>query len=195
MKKILIMTILTLTFIITILVSNAKSNQLIYTEVVAVPDVNKQALFQRANIWAVSAFNNAKTAIQVNDKESGQIIGKSALKYRQSFIGGSNNTLGYINFVFKIFIKDGRYKYEFSEFVHEASLSTSGLREDFGLITEDKEYQGKMVGVGFLKPSKSWVDDVWKDMKIQIEREILYGAISSLKEVMINKGDKNNDNW
>ena len=192
MKNILIATILavTLTIAVTVNVSYAQANPLIYTEVIEVPNITKETLFQRANIWAASAFKDAKTDIQINDKESGQIIGKSYFKYNQEFFLGSTRTSGFISLVFKIFIKEGKYKYEFSEFVHDASLS-KGNRKDFGLITDNKECT---MEVGVLEVS-IWYQKVWDDIKKQIEHEIMNNKVPNLKEAMTNKGTTNNDNW
>lgn len=190
MKKCIVFTtILTMIFSIMVHVSYAKSNQLIYIEVVEVPNATKQDLFQRANIWAVSAFRNAKFAIQINDKDSGQIVGKGALEYEQGFKLGSGSTRGHISFIFKIFVKDGRYKYEFSEFIHEASLYEGVNRKDLGLITDDTEYEGN---VGFWE-TRSWLNDIWNDIKKQISRAMQL-SISSLKVAMAKKTESN-DNW
>lgn len=177
--------ILTLAILMALFVSNAGANQLIYTEVVIVPNATKEALFQRANVWTVSAFNDAKTAIQISDKESGKIIGKSAFIYKQSFIMMCKATEGPISFVFKILVKDGKYKYEFSEFTH------TGATKTFGLITDDRDYPFK---VSFWD-APFWYNDVWHDIKAQISVQINYGLISSLKEAMTKSDNDASDNW
>ena len=50
-------------------------------KVIEVPNESKDALFVKANNWAVSAFNSADSVIEFSDKESGTITGKYYMRY------------------------------------------------------------------------------------------------------------------
>ena len=51
-------------------------------KVIEVPNESKDALFVKANNWAVSAFNSADSVIEFSDKESGTITGKYTMKFQ-----------------------------------------------------------------------------------------------------------------
>ena len=142
---------LTIVFVLTTLLSFALKAQLPtnsdgvveFTDVVLADSLTKDVLFDNAKRWFVVAFKDAKEVIQLMDKENGEIIGKGVFSYNSSFAYGSATTKGYINFTVKIIVKDGRYKYLFTHFIHTGStyVSTYGNApaQSFGLITSNAQ--------------------------------------------------------
>jgi len=77
-----------------------------FNQVVAVDSVSQAELYARAKIFFANNFKSAKNVIEMEDKDTGTIIGK----------GNTNFTVLLTNitmsFSIKIQAKDGRYKYE-----------------------------------------------------------------------------------
>lgn len=175
--------------IISILAIAAQSQDpLTFEDVVYVDSlIGKEELFNRGNQWIVSIFKNPQKVIQLSDREEGQIICKGNFEYNQKkFIwGGSETTKGYINFTIKLFFKEGRYKYIFTDFFHEPINQGNS----FGLITAADEFQGKMP-----LTSKGWRKWIWDDIKEQIVGNV-ETMKSSLIEQMEKKSESVNDDW
>jgi hypothetical protein len=89
-----------------------------YTGVVIVDtSLNKQELFSRTREWFAKTYNSSTKVIQMEDKESGVIVGKALMQvYRKSL--GSNYECGFINYTISVYFKDGRYKYEITDFYY-----------------------------------------------------------------------------
>jgi hypothetical protein len=81
-----------------------------YTEVIEQSGLQKD-LYLRAREWFVHAYQNADDVIQMDEKESGRIIGKG-----KSSIYLSMNTR-YIRHTVTIDIKDNKYRYIITNFV------------------------------------------------------------------------------
>jgi hypothetical protein len=80
-----------------------------YTEVIQVPEASKAELYLRAKEWVASHYPSASN-ITMDDKEAGKIVVKG--NFPISLIGNKqliDNTL-------TLEVKDGRYKYTFTDF-------------------------------------------------------------------------------
>lgn len=78
--------------------------------------------------WMVK--NSETEVIQIDNGEVAKLIGRSKM---QIFSGIDNYPAGHINFSITISVKDGRYKYEFSDFVHTGQmLSENVVLPDLG---------------------------------------------------------------
>jgi hypothetical protein len=157
-------------------------------DVVEIDSVSsKEILYNRGHNWIVSIFKNPQKVIQLNDKNEGQIICKGNFEYNQKkFIwGASETTKGYINFTIKLFFKDGRYKYIFTDFIHEPLKGGNS----FGVITTEEEYPGKMS-----LSSKKWRKWIWNDIKEQIDLNIKVVEKSLINE-MKKKAEIEDENW
>lgn len=96
--------------------------------------LKKDLLYNSAYNWFVKTFNYANAVIQLHDKDAGEIAGDGAMTYV------SNNgsvASGTIKYNISIWIKDGKYKYEFTNFIHNGTPSGEFPARDFGLIGSD----------------------------------------------------------
>lgn len=158
-------------------------DKLTFTEVINVDSTRtKNELFDAARTWYNVSFKDSKEVLQIIDKETGELSGKGIIIYNSNIYVGSAITKGYISYTTSIFVKDGKYKYEFSNFIHTANGSAS-----FGLITNELDPNFKCFDCW----GRTWKENVFNDMKNQIENRII-PLISSLKEAM-NK--KVNNDW
>ena len=160
---------------------------LTYTEVVQVDSVSQNELYNRAKLWFATAYNSANDVLQIDNKEEGEIIGKAIMKYNPNVFMGMEQTKGSIKYTIKIFVKEGRYKYEITDFIHDPYGNQQG-KSSMGLITTDKECPNP-------KPmAKGWSNKVWDDIKTQIEANVT-SLIASLKEEMTKTTESKKDDW
>jgi hypothetical protein len=164
-------------------------NALIYTEVIPVDSVSRDELFNRAKIWFVSAYNNSSEVLQIVDSENGQLVGKALFKFKPISINSSDRVIGNIKYAIKISVKEGRYKYEVTDFIHQPTGNSNYGNIEFGLLTTDEECPYQIKG-----QFKKWVNDTWLGMKKQTDSNII-PLIANLKEGMLKKTETKKDDW
>jgi hypothetical protein len=101
--------------------------KVVIKEVVTVEGKSKSALYQDALLWVNSAFKSPKTVIQTKDADLGLIALKSML-VKEAY--DDNHPLDWYDFDLTIQIKDGRYKYEFSNLVWKVNIESVGLYKE-----------------------------------------------------------------
>ena len=86
-----------------------------YTGVVQIDSISSAELYKRSKRWFFDTYNSGKDVIQLDDKENGEIIGKGYFEtyWQSSFLGGMNIN---VYQTIKVQVKDGRYKYEITDF-------------------------------------------------------------------------------
>lgn len=100
-----------------------------YSEVVN-ENGSKDELYSRAREWFAKTYNSAQNVIQMDDKD--KIVGKALMQvYHKAF--GKDHISGYINYTISIYFKDGKYKYEITNFYHTGEYIGDGYTvPDFG---------------------------------------------------------------
>lgn len=98
-----------------------------YTGVVEVPGATQAQLYSRAYEWVAKNFNSAQSVIQMQDKESGKIIAKGVIK---AFIKKYDS--GYNSFTLSLYLKDGKYKYDITNFSNEHKTTVVGKSDRYG---------------------------------------------------------------
>ena len=156
-----------------------------YTEVIKVDSsTNKSELYSRAREWFAKAYNSSVNVIQMDDKESGKIVGKSLVKVYAKALGITTHQ-GYINYTITIYLKDGRYKYEISNFYHTGMMTSSGQRiEDYGFCEEMIHTKKKSWGFSYQKSFNGFLTQLEIQMK---------SLIDDLKTSMAKTNNKKND--
>lgn len=101
-------------------------NQVCYTDVIKAEGISKEELYNRALSWFAVAFKSAKDVIQMQDRESGKIIGKG------SFLCPLGALLPALEMkmTVTIMVKEGRYKYVINSFIRYYSVSMGNLSSD-----------------------------------------------------------------
>lgn len=114
------------------------THKITYTEVVILDSsTSKLELYSRVREWFAKTYNSAMNVIQMDDKENGKIIGKALMKVYFKTIFNSNYSGGNINYTISIYVKDGKYKYEITDFYHTGELAGNGDRIPDGGPCED----------------------------------------------------------
>lgn len=153
-----------------------------YTEVVQLEGTpTKDELYERAKEWFARYYKSSNNVLQIDEKENGKLVGKAALRvYIRSM--GADYEGGIVSYTISVYVKEGRYKYEITDFVHNGQQRTKEGMEIKGrgpaevFLSPDSKLQGKLFGYYL-----NQIDAASKD------------AITSLKEAMA-KGKKSN-NW
>lgn len=165
MKKIIFVAIILLS---SKTISQETGEPLIYSSVVSV-DSSKTAnqLYVLTRSWFAEKFNSAQDVIQFDDKDEGKIIAKARFPYMSKALVYSNATKGFISFTITVSFKDGRYKYEVTNFNHTGNPNNNPLAGpvNFGLITSDQECPYPI-------STKSWRNKTWKELKLVIDNNV-----------------------
>ena len=112
---------------------DSTTGRISYTEVVMVDSsLSKQELYSRAREWFAKTYNSSTNVIQMDDKESGKIVGKALMQvYCRSL--GSDRKCGFVNYTISIYFKEGRYKFELTDFYHTGQvISSDNVMPDYG---------------------------------------------------------------
>jgi hypothetical protein len=127
---------------------DSTSNKIKYSNIILLDSLtSKQELFSRATEWFAKTYKFSKDVIQLNDSENGKIVGKANLSVSFTALG-IKTTAGYINYTITLYIKNGKYKYEITDFYHVGIYvnSSAGKAPDGGtcenLIKEKKGFWG-----------------------------------------------------
>lgn len=147
------------TLIFMTLFLKAQNNEpFLFTDVVKTSDSTKSSklLYDTAKMWFVDTFKNPKEVIVLDDPSNNIIVGRGNIRYRSKIIAGSDAREGWIMFDVQIASKNGRYKYTFSNFIHE------GRNINLGLITSEE----------FLPTLTGWSQGGSTKFKIRVTNEI-----------------------
>jgi len=163
-----------------------ENGEIVYSGIINIDSVNSKELYGRANEWFVNIFKSAKDVIQLNDKEAGKIIGKGNFNAGIAHCRAGmihQPIYGVVNFTVEIQTKDGKYKYNFSNFQFKYLNTITG---------EDVDTDLTLSSFMFLK-NKNWQtkwDMDWVDIKQDINTKML-NIIAELKKVM----NTNKNSW
>lgn len=145
-----------------------------------VPGLSADVLYLRAHEWFVNNFVSANNVIQLADKENGIIMGKGSFNYFPDTNIGYVGLSGFIQFTVKIILKEGRYKYIFTDFRHAGTPVVAaggfvpGIRKryeiKYGLLTNSDSVP-ESVEYGR--------SGVWNHM-----REVSYGEAISMSDTL-----------
>jgi hypothetical protein len=125
-------------------------NELSYSEVVQSPNNNANQLYSNIYEWFAKTYNSANNVIQLNDKENGKIIGKGGFTIIPIHQWGNIKTpqTFFVNYTLTVQIKDGRFKYDFSNITVKPiqSTATFGIETYYNIDKEKlKEETAKVV--------------------------------------------------
>lgn len=132
-----------------------------FQEVVAVPGATAGRLYDSALRWFVVTFPNSKAVPQIQNKETGTLVGRSQFLYPPSGWTVRAEIHGFVRYAVAIEVQDGRYRYTIDNFFHEGTASDRGGPISFGLLTTEEK---RPPGVGGGSPEE--IEETWKALKI-----------------------------
>lgn len=116
-----------------------------YTEVVQADSISAQTLYSKAKLYVAKAFANGKEATQLNDDAAFTTVVNGATKISAG-MGASRD--GFVSFKLTIQCKDGRFRYSFTDLVHEGAQYSGGALENekpaCGTFFMNKQLWGKL---------------------------------------------------
>jgi hypothetical protein len=95
----------------------------IFYEQIAQCTGNQKELYLKARKWFVDTFHNAKSVLQMEDKEDGKLAGKAFHTY--VFNNGLSSSNVAIDFTLNVDIKDGKYRVQFYD-MYGANTNVNG---------------------------------------------------------------------
>lgn len=105
----------------------------------------------------IVSFQSKKNSVNIENKEDGEIAGKGIIDYRtkKNYLGASCIE-GAISYKVNIYVKDGRYKYQFYTFNHKGSKGTNCKRLDLGVL----RYEPQNTDKGFVDITEKISDNI-----------------------------------
>lgn len=97
--------------------TNAETKLINYEKVVEVPETKKNELFERAIMWATEFYKNPADVIREKNPDAGKIVCKARFKIsNEKNKDGVATDAGVVQYTLTLLFKDGKYKYEVTEF-------------------------------------------------------------------------------
>lgn len=95
--------------------TDSTTHKVIYEGVIQTPGATQAELYSRAREWFATSFNSGKDVLDMDDRQSGKLIGKAYADFalRVPMIGSVTQKMWR---VVKVYVKDGRYRYEITDF-------------------------------------------------------------------------------
>lgn len=167
--------------ILAFLISGICSAQnLSYSDVFQAEGKSPKEIYNAIKAWSATAFRNAKYSTQVDNPESYFISFNSNIKYSYDALLMLAYD-GWINFTLSIQCRDGRYKVEMSNIIHE-NKPTSTQTCCLGVIAVDEN--------SYKRIDRKVVAD------IKQKTVALYDSLcKDLYEVVINSAQSTDDDW
>lgn len=185
MKRILLLLLVCLPFLgvaqkgAPVLPIDKETGRIIYTEVVPVDSATtQQELFSRGREWFAKAYKNSNKVIQLEDKENGKLLGKALMQVYDKTLGISHES-GYMNYTIALYMKNGRYKYEITNFHHTGQYSGQSRIPDFGVAEGMINTKKKVMGVSYQKTFNTCLSQMDSNMKDLISELKTHMAKSS----------------
>lgn len=177
-------TLFTLYFLAITFSSLSQDSVITYTEVIQIPAATKEQLFIRARQWFNETFKSAKDVLQINDKQTGELAGKGYIKSFCSYrLNGTENSDPItVHADIAIYVKQGKYKYEFTNF-YVLKYDNSGP-DDLGVLRSDNNTTYKHILFVNGKPCETFIK-VHEPLNI-----IMTDLVESLKNYMSSKKSK-----
>jgi hypothetical protein len=165
-----------------------ETKRITYSEVVTVDSsTTKNELYSRGREWFAKAYKSSTDVLQMDDKESGKIVGKALMQVYHKALG-SNYKSGYINYTISLYLKDGRYKYEMTNFHHTGQYAGNGNSiPDYGVCEDMVNTTKKTMGMSYQKAFNYYLMQMHENIK---------DLILDLKTTMSKRAEvKKKDDW
>lgn len=103
-----------------------KNNAITYVQVIPAEGKTKEQLYVLLNYWFTATFNDANSAIKLNDKDLGSIIAQGFVGSIAQHAGGSNSYDVSIKPIIKCDIKDSRIRVTYSIPYYSVTIAVGG---------------------------------------------------------------------
>ena len=147
-----------------------------YTGVVNVDSLKKEIIYSKAREWFVLTFKSADDVLQMEDKESGKLIGKA---YQDIIIKSLVPITTRMYYTIKINIKDYKYRYEITNINYQSyptpqMASYTTFPEDW-FIPREKIYkkngEPKSINKSYLEETNNGVRELMNNLKSHMAKK------------------------
>ena len=142
----------------------SEGNPITYSQIVDVPNMPKDQLYDKVKMWSASAFRSLKDVNQLDDKANGVFVAHATMPWKSNTFSMQCST-GHIDYEVKIRVKDNKFKFEITDFQHQARVGSMGACS-LGFITDKEEYKTGMLGGPY---NKIWIQ-MKEDTKMLFNR-------------------------
>lgn len=121
---------------------DSATHNVVYQEIVNADHITKDLLYTRAREWFARTFVSSKEVIQMDDKDAGKIIGKGSASGINK-LGTWASVTFHVDYIVAITVKEGRYRYEISNFSIENDQAVYGVKSIMDINTAyfNKDYR------------------------------------------------------
>jgi len=182
MKKILLLAVMA------VMIGNIFAQEpLNFEKVITIDSIKKDVIYAGLQQWIASYYIGIKTTTQTSDKDAGYIIKDGLITFKKE--GFMMCYGGYVHYKLKFQLKNGRFKVQISDFLHETTNKKCAFDACMGLITNASE---NPIGGGI---SKSYHDKIWKELQKLCE-DYSNKIFESVQKIKFNEFDNSkSDNW
>lgn len=142
-----------------------------YSKVIEVPNKTSKELYSSAREWFAKTFVSANDVLQMDDLETGKLIGKGIFLLIDWTV----------NFNLEVIVKDGRYKYDLSNIM--VTMEVDGIplsKVDFKIYLDQKDYYRKGSDITWLK------DSVIRKQNIKMNNKFVEITASMNHNILLN---------
>lgn len=151
-----------------------KDGKIYYSGVVTVDSTSKDELYRRSRQWFANTYKSADDVLQMEDKDAGQIIGKGYFTAIWKVTFYANQEVDVYHTI-NIQIKDGKYRYEITDFRVHYYSEPSQYSAAYTVDTPMEEWR---------KSGGKNIDAFFADVNNEVNE-----IISSLQKAMSTKSD------
>lgn len=141
-------------------VNTYAQEKLTFSEVIQADNLSKSDIYAALRGWVATSYNSAQDVIQMDDKDAGIIICSALFEYSYGKMQYKAYE-GVIKYSLKLQIKDGRFKAEVSNIIHQNNHGNSE-KCNLGNITTAELFTDKGL-------QKKFDNNVWNDIKLKSE--------------------------
>lgn len=108
---------------------DGENNKITYSEVVRLGDsIASNELYSRGREWFAKTYNSSQSVLQMEDEVNGKLIGKALFPVYHKALGRTFDS-GDINYTISLYFKNGRYKYEITDFIHTSNYESGSYKK------------------------------------------------------------------
>ncbi len=98
------------------------TGKITYTDIVYLDStITKDELFMVGREWMAKSFKSATDVLKMDDKEEGVMVGKGTMPFNSKTMGIEAPMMD-LHFTISVYLKNGKYKYEITDFVLEENM-------------------------------------------------------------------------
>lgn len=162
-----------------------QSGRIAFSDVVHVSDsASADEIYVRAREWFARTYRSSMDVLQMDDRESGRIIGKASFSVTHRALG-ANYPSGYFRYTISIHVRDGRYRYEVSDFYH---MGDGNKISDSGPIEEMINTTHRVMGISMQRQYNEYLNQLANHIPL---------LVADLKESLDKSGSGSfeDDDW